>query len=122
MGWMEELQSRIGDRVRKARKEKVLTQARLAELANLPTETVNRIERGAEPNPTLRVLHSIAQALDLEIHELFLPEREYEIVQTRKSAGEVRESLDGLGRYDLNLIRTLSERIRNLSTSRKGGR
>lgn len=52
----------MGDRIRKARKEKRMTQEQLAEAAEISTQFVGHIERGTKV-PSVKTLHEICQAL-----------------------------------------------------------
>lgn len=54
---------RFGERIRELRKEKKLSQASLAETADLATNYIGEIERG-EAKPTLNTVLAIADALD----------------------------------------------------------
>src|SRR5208337_595878 len=60
----------IGIRIAVLRKERDITQARLAELINVTTETVSRLERGVSI-PSLQTLENISQALNVSLKELF---------------------------------------------------
>src|SRR5256885_1043994 len=53
------------------------TQSRLAELADIPTETVNRIVKGKTKNPTVDTLIKIAAAFDVTVG-WFLGEKGFE--------------------------------------------
>jgi transcriptional regulator with XRE-family HTH domain len=59
----------FGDNVQKYRKEKQISQEKLAELAGVHRTYVGMIER-AEKNITLRNMEKIAKALNLEIKDL----------------------------------------------------
>jgi transcriptional regulator with XRE-family HTH domain len=59
----------FGENVQKYRKEKQISQEKLAELANVHRTYVGMIER-AEKNITLRNMEKIAKALDVEIKDL----------------------------------------------------
>jgi transcriptional regulator with XRE-family HTH domain len=59
----------FGTNVQKYRKERQLSQEKLAELAGLHRTYIGMIER-AEKNITLCSIEKIARALDLEIGEL----------------------------------------------------
>lgn len=61
---------KFGNRVRKLRKAKGLSQEELAHLAGLHRTYVGMIER-AEKNITLNNIEKIANALDTEIYNLF---------------------------------------------------
>jgi transcriptional regulator with XRE-family HTH domain len=53
---------KLGEKIRKIRKEHKLTQEQLAELAKIDPKSVIQIESGKR-NPTLRTLNKIAYAL-----------------------------------------------------------
>jgi y4mF family transcriptional regulator len=57
---------RIGEVIRKRRKNLKITQPDLADLAEISVNTLYKIERG-EGNPTLDVLEKITDVLGLEI-------------------------------------------------------
>ncbi len=60
---------RIGERLRKQRTRRALTQAELAERAGVTTATVARIERD-EIEPRMTTLRKLAQALEVDPAEL----------------------------------------------------
>lgn len=60
---------KLNERISNARKEKGLTQEELADLANVTTRTIQRIEYG-ESIPRSYTLKAIARALDLTYEEL----------------------------------------------------
>ena len=62
----------VAANVRRVRQERGLTQEQLAERAELPLKTIQRIER-AEQNPSVTVLASIAAGLGVEPGVLFEP-------------------------------------------------
>ena len=59
------------DNVNIIRKEKGITTKMLAERANLPIETIQRILDGSTENPRLDTVKRIADALEVELWELF---------------------------------------------------
>ncbi len=59
----------IGERLRKQRTLRALTQAELAERAGVTTATVARIERG-EIEPRMTTLRKLAQGLEVDPAEL----------------------------------------------------
>ena len=61
---------RFGARLRMLRKERGLSQEKLAELSGLDRTYISGIERGIR-NVALRNIEALAQALDLSISELF---------------------------------------------------
>ena len=68
----DDIQNRLGENVKRIRKERKLTQFQLAEKADLSEETVKNIELSrcwtSDKN-----LAKITKALDVDIHTLFLP-------------------------------------------------
>ena len=65
------------------RKEKGITTRMLAERADLPLETVQRILDGTTENPRLDTMKRIADALEVELWELFFTgERSFVTMQT----------------------------------------
>ncbi|ANB56834.1 helix-turn-helix family protein [Anoxybacillus sp. B7M1] len=67
---MSDLPKIIGERIRKFRKEKGLSQEELAHMANLHTTYIGQLERG-EKNATLGSIEKVANALDISLEELF---------------------------------------------------
>lgn len=67
-----DIQNRLGENVKRIRKERKLTQFELAEKAELSEETVKNIELSrcwtSDKN-----LAKITKALDVDVHTLFLP-------------------------------------------------
>jgi transcriptional regulator with XRE-family HTH domain len=59
----------LGERIRKVRNEKGISQEELANEADIPLSQIGRIERG-ETNPTISSLFVISQALDIELKNL----------------------------------------------------
>ncbi|MCL6238245.1 helix-turn-helix domain-containing protein [Acinetobacter sp. ANC 5033] len=66
---MSELTVSFGLKVREQRKQKKLSQERLALLCNIDRSYMGRIERG-EVNITLEKLYELAEALDLNAKDL----------------------------------------------------
>lgn len=56
----------LGETIKNRRKELSITQPHLAELANISTNTLYKIERG-QGNPTLEVLNKLAEVLGMEL-------------------------------------------------------
>ncbi len=56
----------LGETIKSRRKELGITQPHLAELANISTNTLYKLERG-QGNPTLDVLYKLAEVLGLEL-------------------------------------------------------
>jgi y4mF family transcriptional regulator len=60
------LANTIGKTIKDRRKELGITQPHLAELANISTNTLYKLERG-QGNPSLDVLYKLAEVLGLEL-------------------------------------------------------
>ncbi len=61
----------LGYRIRLARKAQSITQERLAELANLSTTYIGRLERG-EKTPSIETLVTLAEALKVSPLDLLI--------------------------------------------------
>ncbi|MCL4417348.1 MAG: helix-turn-helix domain-containing protein [Actinobacteria bacterium] len=66
---MATIYEKFGENVRKLRKERGLSQEKLAEMIKRDPRTVVAIESGKR-NPTLNTIHKIAQALKISLLEL----------------------------------------------------
>jgi transcriptional regulator with XRE-family HTH domain len=80
----------IASRLRDLLKLRGLTQSRLAELAGIPNETVNRIAKDTTKNPGVITLSKIANALGVTVG-WFLDERGFEF--SVDDRGELRRFL-----------------------------
>lgn len=56
----------LGETIRKRRKELSITQPHLAELAEISTNTLYKLERG-KGNPSLEVINKLADVLGMEL-------------------------------------------------------
>jgi transcriptional regulator with XRE-family HTH domain len=64
------LVKRIGERIRRLRKEMDLSQEQLAERSGLHTNYVGQVERG-EKNLTLETLEKVVRGLDIALEKFF---------------------------------------------------
>ena len=71
--WMATIAEELGQKIAVQRRAVGLTQARLAEKIDVQPETISRVETGKR-TASLDLLERIADALDLELHELFRAE------------------------------------------------
>jgi transcriptional regulator with XRE-family HTH domain len=60
----------LAKNVEKLRKQKGLSQERLARLADVANNTIIKMESGENKNPTLETLRKVAKALDISVDEL----------------------------------------------------
>ncbi len=66
----ENINIKVGLKIRVERQKRKISQEKLAELAKLNRNSIGLIERG-EINVTLKNLYNIANALNIDIRELF---------------------------------------------------
>lgn len=69
-----ELRARLAENLKRIRKEASLTQFELAEKADTSEMTVKKIETGRQW-PSEKTLAQIANALNIDVYNLFLPEK-----------------------------------------------
>ena len=70
MGKNYDVEKRFGAKLAYIRKLKKLSQMRLAEVIDMNFNYIGQIERG-EANVTIKTMHRIADALDIELKDLF---------------------------------------------------
>jgi transcriptional regulator with XRE-family HTH domain len=66
---IDQLQEKIGERIRQLRETKGISQQNLAAICNFEKSNLSRIEAG-RTNPTIFTLFKISQALEVSIAEL----------------------------------------------------
>ena len=89
------LKQKLGQKIQKLRKERKITQEKLAELVGIDPKNISRIEIGSN-YPTADTLSAIATALNVEIYELFV----FNSIPYSQMRQEIIESLD----CDKNII------------------
>ena len=67
---MASITEKFGSRVRKLRQQKKMSQLELSQKAQLDLTTINEIENGNR-EPMLRTIWRIANALNVDLRELF---------------------------------------------------
>ena len=60
----------IGNNLRKLRKEKGLSQEKLARLSGISLNTLTKIESGFAKKPTIQTVVKVAKALEVSLDEL----------------------------------------------------
>lgn len=60
---------KLGDKIRRLRKEKGFTQEKLAELAKIDPKSIIDIESGKR-NPTLKTITKLARSLNISLNKL----------------------------------------------------
>ena len=66
---IDQLQNKIGERIRILRESKGITQQNLAAICNFGKANLSILEAG-RTNPTISTLYKISQALEISISEL----------------------------------------------------
>lgn len=92
---------RLGDNIKKLRKQKAWSQSELAEKASITLTHVNRLETG-KYNPSIDVVLRLAQALDVSLDQLVLDNLDDVSVQVENKSLAER----------IRLIETLTENRR----------
>ncbi|MBO6256486.1 helix-turn-helix transcriptional regulator [bacterium] len=68
---IDEIDKKVGINIRVRRIKKGISQEELADMAGVARSTMGIIERG-EKSPSLQTVAKIANALEIEIHKLFI--------------------------------------------------
>ena len=84
------LKKKLGKKIKNIRKSKNITQERLAEIIGIDPKNVSRIENG-NSYPSADTLTAIANALNVEIYELFIFKDNIPIA---KMKNEIIDALD----------------------------
>lgn len=69
---MNDIKKRFGKRLRKIRRAKDLTQEQLADQVGVSLNFIGQLERG-ENSPSFETVQKIAEVLEVDISELFMP-------------------------------------------------
>jgi DNA-binding XRE family transcriptional regulator len=80
----------LGDIVRKARTEQKLTQAKVAELADVNPRTIHNIEH-YKGNPKIDLLVPLIRSLNIDPNEIFYPENRCESSTIRRVCKKIEE-------------------------------
>ena len=96
----DELQTRVISNIRALRKKKGFSQERLADKADISRQMMNDIE-GRRRWLTKRTLVKLANALEVDVHELFIPSAQenektkgiYDTI-TQEVVSQVKEAVD----------------------------
>ena len=59
------------NRLQVVREQKKLTQKRLAEISNVPQQTISAIESGQRKNPGIMTVRKLAEALKCGVDDIF---------------------------------------------------
>ena len=98
---MTDIDKQIGNKIRKTRLSKQLTQAKLGELVNLSVESISRLERGAA-FPSLKTIKKIADSLDIELKKFFDFTEYNNDISFEKKLEKINDFLKTLNEKELN--------------------
>ncbi|MGR3176526.1 MAG: helix-turn-helix domain-containing protein [Candidatus Anammoxibacter sp.] len=90
---MEDILKRLGARIREERRKTKLTQEELAKRVDLSVDFIGYIERGKQA-PYIKTLERIAKALNVEIYELFIFEKNKKAKDNEAAIKKLILSLD----------------------------
>lgn len=68
---IDEIDKKVGMNIRVARIKRGISQEGLADMAGLARSTMGIVERG-EQSPSLQTITKVANALDMDLHRLFI--------------------------------------------------
>ncbi len=106
---MESLAQIFGRRVKELRKARKLTQEMLGQAAGIDYKFLGEIERGVKTS-SFSTIEKIAQALDVEVYELFIPTAR----KTLSVEKEINELISNSRRIDLTKIDEFLRGLRGL--------
>ncbi|MBI2889977.1 MAG: helix-turn-helix transcriptional regulator [Nitrospirae bacterium] len=115
---LTDLLREIGARLKEARARRGLTQEQVAEGAHVSVETISRLERGVESNPTLNLLRDVSQTVGIGLHELFLPDNDYDRIARERLSRQIAAALSNVGRKDLTSVKAIMGHVVDLIARR----
>lgn len=68
---IDEIDKKVGMNIRVARIKRGISQEGLADMAGLARSTMGIVERG-EQSPSLQTITKVANALEMDLHKLFI--------------------------------------------------
>lgn len=115
----------IGEQIARLRKERELTQSQLAELVDVSTETISRLERGVSI-PSLKTLEKISKSLHANLKDLFDLERpkKHKTTDIEQEAAKLMTYIQSKKADDIRMcyriLRTIFENIEKGYVHKKG--
>jgi transcriptional regulator with XRE-family HTH domain len=105
---MKDVLRKLGARLKEIRKARGLTQEALAEKVDLSPQYLSRLE-GGHQSPSIETMARLAEALDLELFELFNVGHQGTVKEVREKLRKViHESNEEELRLGLKLLQALS--------------
>lgn len=110
------LYSILGERIRKRREEKEISQIDLSNKISLGRTSISNIEKGRQ-QPPLHVIYSICDAIDIDVQSL-LPTSSEVKDRYEKSVSNTNEIVKHLEKYDVSdiTIKQIEEYIKKLKS------
>ena len=105
----------LGEQLKKARKDRDLTQEQLAERAGLSTRHIAKIEKG-EVNPSFEVLSTLVKTLGVSFDAIFDPASEQVEAELQEIAGLYRTCPEQGRHLVLATMRTMVNELLNNRT------
>lgn len=116
---MADILEKLGARIQEERKKARLTQEQLAERVDLSVNYIGYIERGKQA-PYLKTLERIADALGIEVYELFLF-KERNINNEEAAIKDLLLILHNRSAKDIRFIASILRQIFERRTKRTSG-
>ena len=101
----------LGERLKKARKDRGLTQEQLAEQAGLSARHIAKIEKG-DANPSFEVLSTLVKTLGVSFDAIFDPASEQVAAELQEIAGLYRACPEQGRRLVLVAVRAMVNELR----------
>ena len=102
----------LGARLKTARKERDLTQERLAELSGRSARHIAKIEKG-EVNPSFEALSTLVKALGVSFDSIFDPASEQVEAEIQEITGLYRACPEQGQRLILAVVRAMAKELMN---------
>jgi transcriptional regulator with XRE-family HTH domain len=99
---------RLGERIAQARKEQMLSQETLAEMADITATNLSHIERG-KIKTSIETMVALANALGVTANDLLCDSLDY---ATQEVANQIADSLSGCTPQELRLIADVATAVK----------
>jgi transcriptional regulator with XRE-family HTH domain len=114
---VEDLFARIGENIRRYRKNRGMTQEQLAEASELSAYFVGSIERG-QATVSVRSLEQVARALHIQLRDLFVFAEEH--VGREQLVQEIEECVRAAGIEELRALAAVCRMVRRPTALARG--
>ena len=107
---MTQIRKTISEQVRKYRKARGFSQARLAEVASISEDSVWAIER-QKSTPSVETLEQLSQALNVRLPDLLLPDDEIVESEADQELERLKAFLKVRDIEDIRMVQDIVQRI-----------